>query len=1015
MTRIHFLLLVVLAFAPEVNATERVRVGEGSDGSVHLQVTYDEDGIWRVDEFVIPRGKLQSLVSRREFNAYWKAAAYAEEKSGFLESSAVSAAAHFGAKLVTTEVDTQVIWPVTAQWDEEWESKYSLWVKGSFTPDFLKDHGIQVDCADVPIAARWIFSRINGLPAGQQLAGSGVLFTQDSFRNAWEKLPRSENWAQDQVFMAAINYVLENTYTYSLDRDSYPIEISERSMRPGVHHLELRGNSGHTFLVNYVSVRSGIPIQVIWATTPRILRTLTTTGYLQIKQPKDEGGFLRMRWPRLENGKWKLVEGSSMPFYSLEQYTPEFMRGRANFWEAVFRKLSPNLDYRGLFHAAMSSFQALVTDRIDIVRQGFEFCQSRDCSPGTQAYEDWSTPSRDKRVLEQVEMAEDFVRYLDEDAEKEWKNKLKEAAVELDGVVYPLGAVIHAWRNHSYDPDPRSSIQTRWGLSGASFAADVFRKSETGLKERNLQIENTSQLCKDLASCAPGSENWLRASTFQWDQLIQSQPGRLDRYCDYAPESQCSILRSELTRTITVGGRSRTLGGWIEFSHWLNSDGRAPLAHRWGEHRKGFRTVSYYANNGDRSPYLTGVFSREDVSENGREFYVDLVSETVLPLEHRGLSYDFNYFNGSLSLKDATPGAYWIYRPGNALPTRVDTGFSDSAEASWVSREILAVTDQGISRFLDTRSRSLAFTDPIALDPNGYSREGLASDFIASDFNELVSVNGQEVKRTTIQWPEGADPASSLWPITSNESFVFATAHWSVGGDDDRKTRLVAIERTSGKLSFPLGADLEISESRAWGAKKGQWIFVGLPSGQTIACKFGPRLEVLSTYTFDGSTSEAWAHDRYLAVYPSDRRGTEVYRFTETGFEKIPLLADESHLDFWARGAGDLALYRTKDDKFRIRRIENPRAIFESKDRIYIEGSDWVRAPLDGGSYGLFDLRKSETTPLMTFASDLGWSEFYGGLQDSRDVGFAVSGRFRVWFIEAPAGMGPRTHAKYAR
>ena len=39
-------------------------------------------------------------------------------------------------------------------------------------------------------------------------------------------------------------------------------------------------------------------------------------------------------------------------------------------------------------------------DRVKLVEDGYEYCLERNCSKGTAAYEDWSTPSRDKRLGE---------------------------------------------------------------------------------------------------------------------------------------------------------------------------------------------------------------------------------------------------------------------------------------------------------------------------------------------------------------------------------------------------------------------------------------------------------------------------------------------------------------------------------------------------------------------------------------------------------------------------------------
>jgi hypothetical protein len=93
--------------------------------------------------------------------------------------------------------------------------------------EFFYKNKVATDCADVAIAARWIFARIHKMPAAQTLAEPNVLFSNESFRNAWSDLPTHEDWTQDQLFRVALDYVLDNTYTHTLWKDSCSIHISQ--------------------------------------------------------------------------------------------------------------------------------------------------------------------------------------------------------------------------------------------------------------------------------------------------------------------------------------------------------------------------------------------------------------------------------------------------------------------------------------------------------------------------------------------------------------------------------------------------------------------------------------------------------------------------------------------------------------------------------------------------------------------------------------------------------------------
>lgn len=123
-------------------------------------------------------------------------------------------------------------------------------------------------------------------------------------------------------------------------------------------------------------------------------------------QKRGKGGFLKLRWPVQENGTWQTLEGKAHPFYSTEQYQPEFMIEKRSFSESILLRLNPNFDFRKRLIDGIQFLNQQLTARLSIVEEGAKTCATQNCEPGTDNYENWSTPSRDawlKDTILQIE------------------------------------------------------------------------------------------------------------------------------------------------------------------------------------------------------------------------------------------------------------------------------------------------------------------------------------------------------------------------------------------------------------------------------------------------------------------------------------------------------------------------------------------------------------------------------------------------------------------------------------
>lgn len=362
------------------------------------------------------------------------------------------------------------IWEATETWSTEWEDRFAEWIRVNFDAKFFKRYGIKTDCADATVALRWIFSRVAGLPAGNRLAGGGGLMTNRSVRTAWKDLPTATDWYDDARFRAALEYVLVNTYTHSVNADAYPIEIGEKWLKEGAFHLELRNGDGHTRVFTEIA-RDGAawPLKDMYSNVPRKVRKLAVEPFtVYVQPPMNSGGILRHRWVRLADASATLVLPEEMPGYSLEQYRPDFFRHpTADFSVEVAARLRESLDPLIGMRAVIENLERAISERKGLVEEGYALCAKEDCAPGTGNYEDWSTPSRDARIGQYFEQIANYPASLQGDnlkrAQELFAQEREKKLLKFDGKKLRYAELAAIWKAKAFSSDPRDLPAKRWG------------------------------------------------------------------------------------------------------------------------------------------------------------------------------------------------------------------------------------------------------------------------------------------------------------------------------------------------------------------------------------------------------------------------------------------------------------------------------------------------------------------------------------------------------------------------
>lgn len=493
-----------------------------SQGVVLIE-KYKEQGQWVVDEFLVRPGRLQERQAHRVFDYEFLALDHIEalKRAGKIIQKP--------ANVTVREKNAIPIWIVKNAWSADWETKYSEWVTDNFDSEFFVRYNLATDCADVAYTLRWIFSRINYLPAAGTLAGSNVVVTQDDGAAAWANLPTHVEWSQDTRFRTALKWLLNNVYTRTLWEDTYPLNISRETIRPGV--INLLG--GHTLLMDQL-IDNGrdVPITFLSSTVPQAVRSLQLNIFLDSNSiPETDGGLVQFRWPVKTSQGWKLTPKEHMPFYSREQYSWKDWCQEKSFALCVYQKLNLSFQPKKTVEGIILSLNESLRLREQVVNDGIAACSGTDCSPGSIGYEDWSTPSRDKRLYESYVASETLASslgQLDEEAAERWFNW-------NDQLTSLMNQSRKGWFSLlsqgliSYDP--RDSLGSRWGSSLNAIEDTVKRKWEVFEEIRSDKLKEAVVCREDPALCSIGSSEYQRLSTHELDLELKKTVRNYGLHC----------------------------------------------------------------------------------------------------------------------------------------------------------------------------------------------------------------------------------------------------------------------------------------------------------------------------------------------------------------------------------------------------------------------------------------------------------------------------------------------------
>lgn len=380
------------------------------------------------------------------------------------------------------------VWVANNQWNMAYEEQFSQWIQtlplDVFNNVNSKYYGIPTDCANAVYTLRIAFAYEHSLPI--QFSKADLNNSNSKFDSLSDQEIVDTKTSATRIsprLRAFIDYVRNNTGTYSLPFDTYPVQINRQYVRPGlmfVHassgdNVPLTYRSGHVYYLQDVA-ENGM-IKYIGSTVPRAVRPLAAR-YGIVFAPQEKGSGYRA---------WKWPNSNERPGYSEEQFTfanwKAAQYGNVTLWnnwqEAIqsrirVRKITPEENFR----AADANLRAALQERVTAVQEGWKYYSSNyasgQCVRGDD-YESFSTSTRDVKIQQQLqdyeEHAKAYVQTLRRGFFKSSESRLKKIYSQFQIQVLPEVTVnfLQLWDAFMTEKvlaisEPEHAPLVRWGL-----------------------------------------------------------------------------------------------------------------------------------------------------------------------------------------------------------------------------------------------------------------------------------------------------------------------------------------------------------------------------------------------------------------------------------------------------------------------------------------------------------------------------------------------------------------------
>ncbi len=379
------------------------------------------------------------------------------------------------------------VWQETQRWNDDWEKKFSDWVKSPavykemFVSPNSRYHGVIADCADVAYAFRVIFAYENGLPFS---AKNPVASATSSVRVFSNRMTRFDNIRDaDKRVVGFINFLNQSLGTETLAaNDSYPLKLDR--IIPGDFYLYKVIKNGapvrHNYNIKQIDQKGNFDL---------IYSTQAIRDNRQAMNQRQKDLYNAPRTNRWGFRRYDFPDSppTSKSDLSFEQYTMAGELGDRAFFAHVKSQLAKETETpESRFRRQLREACDQLVERIDVVEKGVRHQRVLNGACMNPAdYDIHSTPSRDGRLKDMLANIELDFKELSASQKGElsgstltllealtMKDPTPAALAELgsfcplryrEGVIANMRDIRERSARGRLSSHPNDSIEARWG------------------------------------------------------------------------------------------------------------------------------------------------------------------------------------------------------------------------------------------------------------------------------------------------------------------------------------------------------------------------------------------------------------------------------------------------------------------------------------------------------------------------------------------------------------------------
>lgn len=297
------------------------------------------------------------------------------------------------------------VWTEVNQWSEDWENRYSAWVKSEWNKYFFSRthlpngqsnpyYGLRVDCADAVYSMRIVFAYEHRLPFAMKDPTS-------SARKISNRMSRWDHKREIDRVRSFLYYIYETGSTRSLPYDTYPVAISRRTIRSG-GVLTTTPVNHHSW-----TLKEMLPIGVPYLVYNSVVGS--HSGYTMQE---------RKSWPNpswvfegdysASSGAgfraWRPISSLNKPVWEVPGYSTEQFKIPLSKWAKTLQSRLATRDEEEpqMIDRLVENVCVGFKDRVSYVNEALAYKRQYPSCMSYEAYDIYSSPSRDERIFDDL-------------------------------------------------------------------------------------------------------------------------------------------------------------------------------------------------------------------------------------------------------------------------------------------------------------------------------------------------------------------------------------------------------------------------------------------------------------------------------------------------------------------------------------------------------------------------------------------------------------------------------------